>query len=52
MPGASSPGDEKEFDVVYPEDYGGRDKLALAKTIRFQTVLKGLRRKANQAGSG
>ncbi len=39
----ASPGDEKEFDVVYPEDYG-QEKLA-GKTIRFQTVLKGLRRK-------
>jgi trigger factor len=39
----ASPGDEKEFDVVYPEDYG-QEKLA-GKTIRFHTVLKGLRRK-------
>src|SRR3984885_15111703 len=39
----ASPGDEKEFDVVYPEEYG-QEKLA-GKTIRFQTVLKGLRRK-------
>jgi trigger factor len=39
----ASPGDEKEFDVVYPEDYG---KEALAgKTVRFHTVLTGLRRK-------
>jgi trigger factor len=39
----ASPGDEKEFDVVYPEDYG-KETLA-GKTVRFQTVLKGLRRK-------
>lgn len=39
----ASPGDEKEFDVVYPEDYG-QEKLA-GKTIRFHTVVKGLRRK-------
>ena len=39
----ASPGDEKEFDVTYPEDYG-QEKLA-GKTIRFQTVVKGLRRK-------
>jgi trigger factor len=39
----ASPGDEKEFDVVYPEDYG-QEKLA-GKTIRFHTILKGLRRK-------
>ncbi|MGA2716024.1 MAG: trigger factor [Bryobacteraceae bacterium] len=40
---AASPGDEKEFDVTYPEDYG-QEKLA-GKTIRFHTVVKGLRRK-------
>ena len=39
----ASPGDEKEFDVVYPEDYG-KENLA-GKTVRFHTVLKGLRRK-------
>lgn len=38
-----TPGDEKEFDVQYPEDYG-QPKLA-GKTIRFHTKLKGLRRK-------
>jgi len=39
----ASPGDEKEFDVTYPEDYG-QEKLA-GKTIRFRVVVKGLRRK-------
>jgi trigger factor len=38
-----TPGDEKDFDVVYPEDYGS-EKLA-GKTVRFHAVLKGLRRK-------
>jgi trigger factor len=39
----ANPGDEKEFDVTYPDDYG-QEKLS-GKTIRFQTVVKGLRRK-------
>ena len=39
----ASVGDEREFDVTYPEDYGN-DKLA-GKTIRFKTTVKGLRRK-------
>ena len=39
----ASPGDEKEFDVTYPDDYG-QEKLA-GRTIRFQCVVKGLRRK-------
>ena len=39
----SSPGDEKDFDVTYPEDYG-QEKLS-GKTIRFHVVVKGLRRK-------
>jgi trigger factor len=38
-----SPGEEKEFDVRYPEDYG-QPKLA-GKTVRFRAVVKGLRRK-------
>ncbi len=38
-----TPGDEKEFDVVYPEDYG-KDELA-GKTIRFMAKVKGIRRK-------
>lgn len=37
------PGEEKEFDVVYPEDYG-QPKLA-GKTIRFKAQVKGVRRK-------
>ena len=39
----ASPGDDKEFDVAYPEDYGG-EKLA-GKTVRFKVSVKGLRRK-------
>jgi trigger factor len=39
----ASPGDEKEFDVTYPEDYG-REQLA-GKTVHFQVNVKGLRRK-------
>jgi trigger factor len=39
----ASPGDEKEFDVAYPEDYG-RETLA-GKTVRFRVGVKGLRRK-------
>jgi trigger factor len=39
----SSPEDAKDFDVVYPEDYGG-EKLA-GKTVRFHVSVKGLRRK-------
>jgi trigger factor len=38
-----TPGDEKEFEVVYPEDYGS-EKLA-GKTVKFHAALKGLRRK-------
>ncbi len=38
-----TPGDEKDFDVTYPEDYGS-EKLA-GKTVKFHAVLKGLRRK-------
>lgn len=38
-----SPGEEKDFDVAYPEDYG-QAKLA-GKTIRFHVVVKGLRKK-------
>jgi trigger factor len=39
----ASPGDEKEFDVTYPEDYG-QEKLS-GKTIRFKVGVKGVRRK-------
>lgn len=38
-----SPGEEKEFDVTYPEDFG-QPKLA-GKTIRFRARVKGVRRK-------
>jgi trigger factor len=38
-----TPGDEKDFQVAYPEDYGS-EKLA-GKTVKFHAVLKGLRRK-------
>jgi trigger factor len=38
-----TPGDEKDFEVVYPEDYGS-EKLA-GKTVEFHAILKGLRRK-------
>ncbi|MFB3828991.1 MAG: trigger factor [Bryobacteraceae bacterium] len=39
----ASIGDQKEFDVVYPEDYG-HERLA-GKTVRFRAAVKGLRRK-------
>jgi len=38
-----SPGDEKEFDVAYPEDYGA-PRLA-GKTVKFRATVKGIRRK-------
>ena len=38
-----TPGDEKDFDVTYPDDYGS-EKLA-GKTVKFHATLKGLRRK-------
>lgn len=38
-----SPGEEKELDVHYPEDYG-QPKLA-GKTVRFRVHVKGIRRK-------
>jgi trigger factor len=38
-----SPGEEKEFDVAYPEDYGS-PKLA-GKTVKFRAKVKGVRRK-------
>jgi trigger factor len=38
-----TPGEEKQFDVRYPEDYG-QPRLA-GKTIRFLVKVKGLRRK-------
>jgi trigger factor len=39
----ASPGDAKEVDVTYPEDYG-QEKLA-GKTVRFQLELKFIRKK-------
>ena len=39
----ASVGEEKEFDVTYPAEYG-REQLA-GKTIRFRVNVKGLRRK-------
>ena len=39
----ASQGDEKEFDVNYPDEYG-QEKLA-GKTVRFHVNVKGLRRK-------
>jgi trigger factor len=38
-----SPGDEKEFEVAYPEDFGSA-RMA-GKTVRFHTTVKGIRRK-------
>jgi trigger factor len=38
-----SPGDEKEFEVSYPEDYGAA-RLA-GKTVKFHATVKGIRRK-------
>ncbi len=38
-----SPGDEKDFSITYPEDYG-QDKLA-GRTVSFHTTLKAVRRK-------
>ncbi len=38
-----SPGDEKDFEVAYPADYGS-EKLA-GRTVKFHAVLKGLRKK-------
>ena len=38
-----SPGDTKDFDVTYPEDYGSA-KLA-GKTVTFHATVKGVRRK-------
>jgi trigger factor len=38
-----APGDEKEFEVTYPEDYGA-PRMA-GKTVRFHATVKGIRRK-------
>lgn len=39
----ASPGEQREFDVSYPEDYG-QEKLA-GRTVRFHAEIKGVRRK-------
>jgi trigger factor len=39
----ASPGDEREFEVAYPEDYGGK-RLA-GRTVKFHATIKGIRRK-------
>jgi trigger factor len=39
----ASPGEERDFDVVYPEDYG-QEKLA-GRTVRFHAQIKGVRKK-------
>jgi len=39
----ASPGEERDFDVSYPEDYG-QSKLA-GRTVRFHSQVKGIRRK-------
>ena len=38
-----TPGEDKEFDVAYPEDWG-QQKLA-GRTVRFRAHVKGIRRK-------
>jgi trigger factor len=38
-----TPGEEREFEVTYPEDYGAK-RLA-GRTIKFHATLKGIRRK-------
>ena len=38
-----SPGEQKDFEVTYPENYG-QQKLA-GRTIRFHTEVKGIRKK-------
>ncbi|MGQ9635461.1 MAG: trigger factor [Bryobacteraceae bacterium] len=39
----ASPGEEREFEVRYPQDYGN-ERLA-GRTVRFRAAVKGLRRK-------
>jgi trigger factor len=39
----ASPGEERDFDVTYPEDYG-QEKLA-GRTVRFHAEVKGVRKK-------
>ncbi|HUB81872.1 MAG TPA: trigger factor [Bryobacteraceae bacterium] len=38
-----TPGEEREFEVTYPEDYGSK-RLA-GKSVKFRATLKGIRRK-------
>ena len=38
-----TPGDDREFEVTYPEDYGSA--RFSGKTIKFRALLKGIRRK-------
>ena len=38
-----TPGEEREFEVAYPEDYGSK-RLA-GKTVKFHATLNGIRRK-------
>ena len=38
-----TPGEEREFEVTYPEDY--QSQRLSGKTVKFHAVLKGLRRK-------
>ena len=38
-----TPGDEREFEVAYPEEYGSA--RVAGKTIRFHATVKGIRRK-------
>jgi trigger factor len=38
-----TPGEDREFEVAYPEDYGSK-RLA-GKTVKFRASLKGLRKK-------
>ena len=39
----TSPGDDKEFEVAYPEEYGS--PRVAGKTVKFHVTVKGLRRK-------
>jgi trigger factor len=39
-----TPGEEKDFEVAYPENYGGSGRLA-GKTVMFHATVKGLRKK-------
>jgi trigger factor len=39
----TSPGDDKEFEVAYPEDYGS--PRVAGKAVKFHATVKGIRRK-------